>query len=75
MGRVERGDIPVGTALLPALSNNSGGKSGKDPRQEIRSQSSPTSCSHPFRIYDNGEIHIVPRPNKGEDGVDVDLVS
>ena len=66
-------DSPVGTALLPALSNSSGGES--DELHGKKGTWKPhTSYSRPFRIYDDGKIHIVPRLNERVDGVDVDFV-
>jgi len=48
---------------------------GNQNRSKARSLQFLTSYSRPFRIHDNGEIHIVPHLNESVDGVDIDFVS
>lgn len=73
-------DSPVGTALLPALSNNSGEEDQKTGFHDERNKKISiilillTSHGRPSGIYDDGEIHVVSRLNKREDGVYIDLV-
>lgn len=71
---------PVGTAFLPALSNNSGEENQKDSQNERNEEhhwvsSTPlTSYSPPFGIHDDGKFDLVPRADEREDVVYIDLV-